>query len=149
MNRTILFLAAAGLTLAAPALAADADTDPTRAADDALAEKAMPPVKPPALPSTASEHAVDAHRDIAFGKKGAAERHAHSQAGRNGHHDADDAHADAANRAAHGAAASAMGQANADAHAAAGMQRSEMARGHMGAGAGTTGTGGGPGMGRH
>lgn len=146
MNRTILFLAAATLSLAAPALAADVDSDPTKAADDALADKATPPSKPPALPTTASEHAVYAHQNIAFGKKGEAERLAHSQAGQKGHHDADDAHVDAANRAAQGAAASAMGQANADAHAAAGMQRSEMARGHMGAGGGTAG-GGGPGMG--
>lgn len=144
MKRTILFLAAAGVMLAAPALA-DSDSDATKAADDALAEKATPPAKPPVLPSSASEHAVNAHEDIAFGKKGEAERVAHSQADKMGHHDAAEARADAANRAAQGAAMSAMGQANADAHAAAGMVRSEEARGHMGA---TGGTGGSPGMGR-
>jgi hypothetical protein len=146
MTRTTLLLAATlTLSLAAPALADD-PSDPTKAVDDALADKAMPPAKPPVLPSTASEHAVNAHEHIAFGKNGDLHRHAHSQADRMGQHDAADAHADAANRAAQGAAMSAMGQANADAHAAAGMNRSEQARGHMGTG-GMTGTGTNTGMG--
>ncbi len=144
MNRTVLLLAAAAtMALARTALAAD-DADPTKAVDDALAEKALPPAKPPVLPSTASDHAVSAHDDIAFGKKGEAERTAHSEADKLGQHDATDARADAANRAAQGAAMSAMGSANADAHAAAGMARSEEMRNH----GMPSGSGAGGGMGR-
>ncbi len=131
MNRTLLFLtAAAGLLLAAPALADDSATeaDANKEVDDALADKATPPATAPTLPSTASEHAVNALANIAFGKKGEAERLAHSQAGKHGGDAADDALADAANRAAQGAAASAAGAANADAHAAAGQARASTAR---------------------
>jgi hypothetical protein len=69
---------------------------------------------------------VEAHRDTAFGKKGAAERAAHRQAVRDGLTDADELRADAANRAAAGVAAG-LGEAHGsegEAHSAAGMRRS-------------------------
>ncbi|BDG03622.1 hypothetical protein [Anaeromyxobacter oryzae] len=132
--KRILTLAAAALALvlARPALADDADAakdaDATRAADDALADKADVPAKPPTLPTTASDRASYVHDNIAFGKKGAAERATHGQADKQGRADTDDAHADAANRAAHGAAASAAASANGDSHAAAGHARANSAR---------------------
>lgn len=134
MKRILTLLAAAlALAFAAPVLADDATDatkapDATKAADDALADKADVPAKPPTLPSTASDRATYVHDNIAFGKKGAAERAAHSQADKQGSTDADDAHADAANRAAHGAAASAAAAANGDSHAAAGQARARTAR---------------------
>jgi hypothetical protein len=148
MKRIITLLAAAlSFAFAAPVLAADAagasntpdaatapgatqTTTPgaTQAADDALADKADVPAKPPVLPSTASDRATYVHDNIAFGKKGAAERAAHSQADRQGATDTDDAHAEAANRAAHAAAASAAAAANGDSHAAAGQARVRTAR---------------------
>lgn len=134
MKRIFTLLAASlALAFAAPVLADDATDatkapDATKAADDALADKADVPAKPPTLPSTASDRATYVHDNIAFGKKGAAERAAHSQADKQGRTDTDDAHADAANRAAHGAAASAAAAANGDSHAAAGHARARTAR---------------------
>jgi hypothetical protein len=129
MKRTYLFLAAAaGFLFAVSARADDASTDPDTQADSVLAEKAEIPAKPPTLPSQASDRATFVHENIAFGKKGEAERLAHSQADKQGKSDADDAHADDANRAAQGAAASAAGSANADSHAAAGQARAGQQR---------------------
>ncbi len=130
MKRTFLLLAAAvGFAFTLPTLAEDqTDTTAKKAADDALAEKAEVPAKPPTLPTTASARATYVHENIAFGEKGEAERLAHSQAEKQGKTDADDAAHDAANRAARGAAASAAGAANADSHAKAGHDRDNATR---------------------
>ncbi len=110
---------------------ADRDRDRAKTADreraqeevhEALAEKAEIPAKAPTLPSTASERASFVHENIAFGKKGEAERAAHAQSDKQGRSDADDARADMANRAAHGAA-EASGSMNQDGHAAANQER--------------------------
>ncbi len=131
-KRTMLMLAAAaGFAFALPAIADD-DADAKNAADAALADKAEIPAKPPTLPSTASDRATYVHDNIAFGKKGEAERLAHSQAEKQGKSDADDEAKDAANRAARGAAASAAGAANADGHSKAGHDRENAARGTQG-----------------
>ncbi len=129
MKRTILFLAAAAaFAVSRPAVADDSEdgtnTDAQKAVDDALAQKADAPGHTQILPAQANEHA----QANAFGKQGDLMRAAHSQAGKHGRDDADDARADAANRAAQGAAMSAMGGANADAHAAAGQARAKTTR---------------------
>ena len=127
-TRTMLMLAAAaGFAFALPAIADD-DADAKKAADDALADKAEIPAKPPTLPDSASDRATYVHENIAFGKKGEAERLAHSQAEKQGKSDADDQAKDAANRAARGAAASAAGAANADGHSKAGHDRENSTR---------------------
>ncbi len=122
----------AGLLAAAPAFAAG--TLPEKANAKAAARAALgdgadePDVKatPPTLPGTASEHAQNALSNIAFGKMGAKERAAHSQAGQ---HAADQAGDEGASQSAQGAAASAARSANADSHAAAGLARSGSVRG--------------------
>ncbi len=128
MKRThLLVAAAAGFLMAQPVLADDA-TDAKKDADDALAQKADVPAKPPVLPDQASARAKYVHDNIAFGKKGDAERLAHSKAESQGKSDAGDAERDAANRAAHGAAESAARDANADTHDKAGHDRSNDTR---------------------
>ena len=128
MKRThLLIAAAAGFLMAKPVLA-DETTEAKSDADEALAQKADVPAKPPVLPDQASDRARYVHDNIAFGKKGDAERLAHSKAESQGKSDADDAEHDAANRAAHGAATSAAGAANADTHDKAGRDRSNDAR---------------------
>ncbi len=125
MKPNSLFLMA-GLLAAAPAFAAG--TLPEKANAKAAAHAALsddpgePDVKAtaPTLPSTASEHAQNALSMIAFGKKGAKERAAHSKAGQ---HADDQAGDEGASRSAQGAAASAARSANADSHAAAGLAR--------------------------
>ncbi len=100
---------------------ADLD-DAKKACHDALADKADMPEKRPTLPSTASERAGFVHDNIAFGKHGEAERAAHRQADKQGGADADDAHSDMANRAAHGEAADAQRMMD-DGHSAASQER--------------------------
>ncbi len=130
MNRFLMMVALVGLALTTRAYAAD-ETEAgaaKRAADDALASKADVPATPPTLPSQAAARATYVHDNIAFGKKGEAERAAHAEAAEQGEESAQTARADAANRAAHGAAAAAARSANADSHAAAGQARATEAR---------------------
>ena len=130
MKPNSLFLLAA-LLAAAPAFAAG--TLPEKANAKAAAHAALgddagePDVKatPPTLPSQASPRATEVHSTIAFGKKGAEERAAHSKAGQSA---VDQAGDESANRSAKGAAASAAKSANADSHAAAGLARATAAR---------------------
>jgi hypothetical protein len=130
MNPNSLLLLAT-LLAAAPAFAAG--TLPEKANAKAAAHAALgddagePDVKaiPPTLPSQASSRATFVQENIAFGKKGAEERAAHSKAGRSA---ADQAGNESANRSAQGAAASAAKSANADSHAAAGLARAAATR---------------------
>ncbi len=127
----------AGLLAAAPAFAAGTlpeKANAKAAAHDALSDDAgEPDVKAtaPTLPGTASQHAQDALKNIAFGQKGAKERAAHSKAGQ---HADDQAGDEGVSQSAQGAAASAARSANADSHAAAGLAR---ASAHTGAPTGT------------
>src|SRR5207253_3119110 len=110
--------------------------DPQRVVRDALEQQAPAPRTPPTLPDSASDRARYVHENIAFGKKGAAERAAHSRSGDTAEQKAaeraSDARNDAAERAARGAGASAAKAAKAAEKAAAGLARSEEARGHRG-----------------
>ncbi len=129
--RYFLFPAAAALLLGSPALADDVDAK--AAAEAALAAKAEIPATPPTLPDQASANAKTVLENTAFGKKGDAERAAHSQAGQHVGDDAVDGRTEAATRSAQGAAASAARAANADVHAAAGQDRAAAARAAAGA----------------
>src|SRR5712691_11344145 len=95
---------ATGLLLAPPLLAADklpAQASSKAAAHAALSNAAVDDNSaptPPTLPDEASQKARDAHANIAFGKKGAEMKAAHSQSGKSAQKAADEA----ADRAAKG-----------------------------------------------
>ncbi len=126
MRITLLTLAASLIAL--PVLADETATTPTDDVKDALEAKADVPATPPTLPTQASDRATYVHANIAFGKKGAAERAAHSQAGVNGQDAAQGAAVDPTTKAAQGIAASTARSANADAHAAAGQAQAGAVR---------------------
>jgi hypothetical protein len=73
---TALLLSASSALAAEPTLPAQANDK----AREALAKQATAPTERPVLPDAASDRAVEVHKTIAFGAKGAAMRAAHSQA---------------------------------------------------------------------
>lgn len=117
----------ATLLAAAPAFAADKlpeKANAKAAAHEALADGTDDvDAKRTTFPSQAQ--ASDRAREVAFGKKGAEERAAHSKAGQRA---ADQAGDESANRSAQGAAASAAKSANGESHSAAGQARAAAAR---------------------
>ncbi len=140
MRFLITFAAALGLLLAAPARAADHESA-KGAAHEALEAQAKAPKTPPTLPDEALLRA----QSVDHGKKGAAERAAHSESGEvdseAARHVGSDTESDAANKSAQGAAASAAKGANADSHDAAGQARDTSKRGGNTPGSGPGGHG--------